>query len=67
MDGIDSRCRLYGGVILDIPNLQLLGRNLLSRVAYSRPAINTQAPAFRLMDLEGEAHSLPHTRGKWCF
>lgn len=44
-------------------------------VAYSRPAINTPAPAFRLMDLEGTAHSLAAYQGKvvllnfwatWC-
>ena len=44
-------------------------------VAYRRPAINTPAPAFRLMDLEGTAHSLAAYQGKvvllnfwatWC-
>ncbi len=43
--------------------------------AYSRPDINTPAPAFRLMDLEGTPHSLAAYQGKvvllnfwatWC-
>jgi len=37
------------------------------RVAYSRSAINTPAPAFRLMDLEGAIHSLPEYQGKVVF
>jgi len=36
-------------------------------VAYSRPAINTPAPAFRLMDLDGTVHSLPEYQGKVVF
>ncbi len=36
-------------------------------VAYSRPAINTPAPAFRLLDLDGVGHSLPEYQGKVVF
>ena len=36
-------------------------------VAYGRPDINTPAPAFRLLDLEGRAHSLDHYKGKVVF
>jgi len=36
-------------------------------VAYSRPGINTPAPAFRLMDLDGTVHSLPDYQGKVVF
>ncbi len=36
-------------------------------VAYSRPAINTLAPAFRLMDLDDVVHSLPDYQGKVVF
>ncbi len=37
------------------------------RVAYSRPAINAPAPVFRLMDLDGTAHSLSQYQGKVVF
>ena len=36
-------------------------------VAYSRPEINSVAPAFRLMDLGGAVHSLPDYQGKVVF
>ena len=36
-------------------------------VAYSRPTLNTPAPAFRLMDLDGAVHSLPDYQGKVVF
>lgn len=36
-------------------------------VAYSRPGINTSAPTFRLMDLNGKVHSLSEYQGKVVF
>ena len=45
----------------------IVGKESAQPVAYSRPAINTPAPAFRLMDLEGEAHSLTAYQGKVVF
>jgi len=44
-----------------------VGEELAQQVAYSRPAINTPAPAFRLMDLDGAVHSLPAYQGKVVF
>ncbi len=44
-----------------------VGDEALQRVAYSRPAINTPAPAFRLMDLQGAVHSLSAYQGKVVF
>ena len=45
----------------------MVGGESAKTVAYSRPAINTLAPAFRLMDLDGAVHSLPAYRGKVVF
>ena len=45
----------------------MVGGESAQTVAYSRPAINTLAPAFRLMDLDGAVHSLPAYRGKVVF
>jgi len=45
----------------------IVGKESAQPVAYSRPAINMPAPAFRLMDLEGEAHSLAAYQGKVVF
>jgi peroxiredoxin len=45
----------------------LVGGELPQAVAYSRPAINTPAPAFRLMDLDGGIHSLQDYQGKVVF
>ncbi len=45
----------------------LSDRQSAQEVAYSRPAINTPAPPFRLIDLEGAAHSLTDYRGKVVF
>ncbi len=44
-----------------------VGGGSVQSVAYSRPAINTPAPAFRLMDLDGGLHSLPEYQGKVVF
>lgn len=46
---------------------QIVERRSTQPVAYSRPAVNTPAPAFRLMDLEGTVHSLASYRGKVVF
>jgi peroxiredoxin len=43
------------------------GSESAQTVAYSRPAINSSAPAFRLMDLDGVVHSLPEYQGKVVF
>ena len=45
----------------------IVGGESAQRVAYSRPAINTPAPACRLMDFEGKVHSLPEYQGKVVF
>ena len=45
----------------------MVGEESAQPVAYSRPAINTPAPAFRLMDLDGAVHSLPDYQGKVVF
>ena len=45
----------------------IVGEESAQRVTYSRPGINTKAPAFRLMDLEGEVHSLAAYQGKVVF
>jgi peroxiredoxin len=45
----------------------IVGGESAQRVAYSRPAINTPAPAFRLTDLEGVVHSLAEYQGKVVF
>lgn len=44
-----------------------VGGSSVQPVAYSRPAINTPAPAFQLMDLDGGLHSLPEYQGKVVF
>ena len=36
-------------------------------IAYRRPEINSVAPAFRLLDLDGAVHSLPDYQGKVVF
>jgi len=45
----------------------IVGEESAQTVANSRPAINTPAPAFRLMDLDGVVHSLPEYQGKVVF
>jgi peroxiredoxin len=45
----------------------MVGEESAQAVAYSRPGINTPAPAFRLMDLEGAVHSLLEYQGKVVF
>lgn len=45
----------------------IIGGESVQTVAYSRPAINAPAPAFRLMDLDGRMHSLSQYQGKVVF
>ena len=45
----------------------IVGEDSALPVANSRPRINALAPAFRLMDLDGKAHSLFEYKGKVVF
>ena len=45
----------------------LVGGESAQTIASRRPDINTPAPAFRLMDLDGMVHSLPEYQGKVVF
>ena len=49
------------------PTVSIVGGESAQRVAYGRPDINTPAPAFRLMDLDGAVHFLPEYQGKVVF
>ena len=54
----------YSGSSSEAP---FIGGESAQSVAYRRPTINGPAPAFRLLDLEGKAHSLGAYKGKVVF
>ena len=51
----------------ETPIAPIEGGEEAQRVTYRRVTINAPAPAFRLIDLEGRAHSLPDYQGKVVF
>ena len=51
----------------ETPIASIEGGEEAQRVTYRRVTINAPAPAFRLIDLEGRAHSLPDYQGKVVF
>ena len=56
-----------GGCDSGYSESSIVGGESAQTVAYSRPAINAPAPAFRLMDLDGTTHSLSQYQGKVVF